>query len=231
MTSVATSGRRLHRDETQHLQQVVLHDVAHRPDGLVEAAAVCDAEVLAHRDLHRGDELPVPDRLEDRVGEAEVEDVLDGHLPEEVVDPVELRLVDERMELGVEFARGGKVVPERLLDHDPGVLGESLLRQAADNGAEERRRDLEVEDWAVRALDRLRHLGVRGVVGEVAVDVGESLRELPEDLVIELLAGRDDRLTCVPDELLERPVVERDSDDRAAREAREPRDGRATGTS
>ena len=97
---------------------MVLHDVAHRADRVVEVAAVGDAEVLAHRDLHRGDELPVPDRLEDRVREAEVEDVLDRHLPEEVVDAVKLRLVDEGVQLGVQLACGREVVAERLLDDD-----------------------------------------------------------------------------------------------------------------
>ena len=105
--------------------------------------------------------MPVPDRLEDRVREAEVEDVLDGHLPEEVVDPVELRLVDERVQFGVQRASRSEVVTERLLDDDPRVLGETRLRQPADDGAEERGRDLEVEDRQLRVADRLRDLRVR----------------------------------------------------------------------
>ena len=104
---------------------MVLDDVAHRAHRVVEVPAIGDVEVLAHSDLHAGDELPVPDRLEDRVREAQVEDVLDGHLSEEVVDPVELRLVDQRVQLGVEGARGREVVAERLLDDDPRVLGET----------------------------------------------------------------------------------------------------------
>jgi hypothetical protein len=102
-------------------------------------------------------------RLEDRVREAEVEDVLDGHLPEEVVDAVELRLVDQRVELGIQRARGREVVPERLLDDDARALGESCLRQAADDGAEQRGRDLEVEDRKARAVDRLRDWLVRSL--------------------------------------------------------------------
>ena len=37
--------------------------------------------------------------------------------------------------------------------------------------------------------------------------------------IVELFARRDDRVTCALDELLERPVVERDADDRAIEEA------------
>src|SRR5206468_6817499 len=64
-------------------------DVAQRSDRVVEMAAVVDAEVLGHRDLHRRDVVRAPDRLEHRVGEAEVQDLLGAHLPEVVVDPVE----------------------------------------------------------------------------------------------------------------------------------------------
>ncbi len=93
-------------------------DVAQRADRVVEVAAVLDAEVLGHRDLDAVDVVPVPDRLEHRVGEAEVEDLLEAHLPEEVVDPVELGLVDVLVQLGGERAGGVEVVAERLLDDD-----------------------------------------------------------------------------------------------------------------
>ena len=50
-------------------------------------------------------------------------------------------------------------------------------RQAADDGAEQERRDLEVEDGGLRALDGLRDLSVGCVVREVSVVVREPLRE------------------------------------------------------
>ena len=43
----AASSRRLHGDEAQDLEEVVLHDVAHRADGVVEMAAIGDPEVLS----------------------------------------------------------------------------------------------------------------------------------------------------------------------------------------
>jgi len=80
------AGRRLHRGQRQHLQQVVLDDVAQGADLVVEDSAVLDPEVLGHRHLHVGDLGAVPDRLEDRVGEAQVGDVHHRFLAEEVVD-------------------------------------------------------------------------------------------------------------------------------------------------
>ena len=101
----------------------MVHDhVTQRPDRVVEVAAVLDAEVLGHRDLDGRDVVPVPDRLEHRVREPEVDDLLRPHLPEVVVDPQELRLVDVLVQLRGEVARGLEVVPERLLDDDAGVL-------------------------------------------------------------------------------------------------------------
>ena len=61
-------------------------DVAESTDGVVEVAAILDAEVLGHRDLHRGDEVAVPHGLEQHVRETQVDDLLGAHLPEVVVD-------------------------------------------------------------------------------------------------------------------------------------------------
>jgi hypothetical protein len=112
--------RRLHRGRGDDLHEVVDDDVAQRADGVVEVPAILDAEVLGHRDLHALDVVAVPDGLEDRVREPQEEDLLEAHLPEVVVDPVELRLVDGLVQLVGERAGGLAVVPERLLDHGRG---------------------------------------------------------------------------------------------------------------
>ncbi len=87
-------GGRLHRDEREHLKDVVLDHVAHHARLLVVAAAPLDADRLGVRDLDVVDVLPVPDRLEDAVGEAEDEQVLHRLLAEVVVDAVDLRLFE-----------------------------------------------------------------------------------------------------------------------------------------
>jgi hypothetical protein len=83
---------------------VVLHHVAHGARLVVIGAAALDADGLGHGDLHVLDVARVPERLEERVGEADRHQVLDGLLPEIVVDPVDLVLVEMRRELGVERA-------------------------------------------------------------------------------------------------------------------------------
>src|SRR6185295_17805827 len=46
---------------------MVLHDVAQRPDRVIETTPVPYAEVLGHGDLHALDVVAVPQRLEDGV--------------------------------------------------------------------------------------------------------------------------------------------------------------------
>ena len=84
--------RRLHRDQAQQLQQVVLHHVAQRAGPVVEVAAAFDAHRLGHRDLHVVDRGRVPQRLEQHVGEAQRQQVLHRLLAEIVIDAEDLLL-------------------------------------------------------------------------------------------------------------------------------------------
>ena len=76
--------RLLHRGEGEELEQVVLDDVAGGADPVVVARPAADADVLGHRDLHVVDVVGVPDRLEQLVGEAQRQQVLDRLLAEVV---------------------------------------------------------------------------------------------------------------------------------------------------
>ena len=66
---------------------MVLDHVAGGADAVVVAGAAADADVLGHGDLHVVDVVAVPDRLEQLVGEAQRQHVLDGLLAQVVVDP------------------------------------------------------------------------------------------------------------------------------------------------
>ena len=179
------AGGRLHRGRRHHLHEVVDDHVAEGAHGIVEMAAILDPEVLRHRDLHAGDVVPVPDRLEHRVREPQVEDLDEAHLPEEVVDPVELGLVDVAVDLVVERAGGRDVVAEGLLDDHARVLGQPGLGESLDDGAEEEGRDLEVEDRALGIRDRSRHALEGAGVGEVARHVRKPRGEAVEDLLVD----------------------------------------------
>ena len=73
---------------------MVLHHVAHRPGVVVVAAAVLHAKGLVDADLHMVDVRRAPDRLEQRIGEAQGHQVLHGFLAQVVVDAEHPRLVE-----------------------------------------------------------------------------------------------------------------------------------------
>ena len=81
---------------------MVLDDVARHAGLLVELAAPLDADLLGDGDLHVVDVLAVPERLEDAVGEAEDEEVLDRLLAEVVIDAEDLALVERRATIVVQ---------------------------------------------------------------------------------------------------------------------------------
>ena len=69
------------------------HHVLVGAGALVEIGPLIEAEGLGDVDLDVVDEVSVPDRLEQAVGEAERQDVLRGLLAEEVVDAEDLPLL------------------------------------------------------------------------------------------------------------------------------------------
>ena len=99
---------------------MVLDDVAKGAGMVVErAAAAFHAHGFRGGDLHVVDELPVHDRLKDRVAETEGQQVLNGLLAQVVVDAVNLMLVQPLEDLDVQRLGRGEVVAERFFDDDP----------------------------------------------------------------------------------------------------------------
>jgi len=103
--------RRLHAQQRQQLQHVILDQVAQRARVVVVAGAAADADVLGGRDLHVGDVVAIPQRLEHAVREAKREHVLDRLLAQVVVDAKNLALREHRQDLAVELAGLGSDVP------------------------------------------------------------------------------------------------------------------------
>src|SRR5215472_2408584 len=95
---------------------MVLKHVAQTPRLLVIAAAMLDAQALSRGNLHVVDVIAVPDRLDNRVGEAKGEDVLHGLLTEVVNDPIDLIFFKHLMDNRVQLPRGVEVASKWLLD-------------------------------------------------------------------------------------------------------------------
>ncbi len=153
---------------------MVLNDVANDPGLFVELAAPLDPERLGHGDLHVFDVVPVQNRLEKGVGEAEVEDVLHRLLAEVVIDAKDVLLRIGLVQDPVQIARRSEIASERFLENDPAVPRAAGVAEVLHHDREEARRDREVGDRMARPGELLgdRREGRRIVV--VAVDVGET---------------------------------------------------------
>ena len=82
---------------------MVLEHVADDAGRVVVAGAAADVDFLGHGDLHVVDVVAVPDRLEDRVGEPQHEQVLHRFLAEVVIDAVHLPLAEHGVDGLVEL--------------------------------------------------------------------------------------------------------------------------------
>src|SRR5262249_22710522 len=197
----------------QDLEQVVLDDVADRPGVVVELSAPLDAELLGHGDLHRVDVVAIPDRLEERVGEAEEEQVLDRVLAEVVVDAEDGFLGEDRVDRRVELPGRGDVAAEGFLDDHAGAFGAPRLAESLDDVAEEKGRDREVVRRVLRGAERLPEDGEGRGIAVVSIDVLEPREELPEGLLVHASAVLVDARLRALAQLFERPSRLRDADD------------------
>ena len=119
---------------------------------LVEGDAVADIEQLGHVDLHVVDEIAVPDRLKEAIGEAEGEDVLRRLLAEEMVDAEDLVLGEDRVQLSVQRLGAFEIRAERLFHHDMRALDEFGLVEHAHGGERGVRRHAEIMEELVVAF-------------------------------------------------------------------------------
>jgi hypothetical protein len=177
---VVAAGGGFHAEAGDELEHVVLDDVADGSGLVVETATVGDAEVLGHSDLDAFNVGMAPAGLDERVGVAEVEEVLDGLLAEVVVDAEDGALREDGMEGAVEDLGGGAVVAEGFFDNHAGTLGAAGFLQGLGDGGEEAGRDGEVVERALGAAQGLAQGGEGGGVGIVALDVAEEGAELGE---------------------------------------------------
>ena len=122
------------------------------------------------------------ERLEDRVAEAEAQDVLDGLFPEVVIDAVDLALVEDARDDRTQLARAREVGPERLLDDDARprrlalAVDEARGREIADDSGKELGRDRQIEQATAAET-------------ELGVEVVEPLLQLQKRLAVVVVPG------------------------------------------
>jgi len=110
-------------------KQVVLDHVAQLA-GLIEVApAAFDADGFGDGDLHVGDVVLVPLRLEQAVGEAQGDQVLHRVLAQVMIDAIGAVFREEARHRVVHLAGRLQVMADGFFQHHAGALGQPRLRQ------------------------------------------------------------------------------------------------------
>src|SRR5215831_21300373 len=123
---------------------MVLDNVANRAGLVVERTTSLHAEVLRHRDLHAFDVMAVPDRFQERVGEAEEHHVMHLPFPKIMVNPEDRRLVKGAQQESIQLLRRGEIVAKRFFDNYPGSRRAAGFDQLFHNSAEQYWRNRQV---------------------------------------------------------------------------------------
>gem|GEM_PF-6876200 len=174
--------RRLHRHQTEQLQQVVLQHVAHGAGVVVIAATILHAQGFGHGDLDVVDVGGPPDRLEQCIGEAQRHEVLHRLLAQVMVDPVDARFGEHLADGRVDRARRLKRMADGFFQHDACVLtGKAHAFQVGGDGLEQVGRGGQVMH-PHPSFGRAEVMGqtgefaaLRGVDGEIIEARGETL--------------------------------------------------------
>src|SRR4029450_13190350 len=149
-----------------------------------------------------------------RIGETEVEDVLDRLFAEVVIDP-EDRFLGKRPEQGyVQSACRGQAPSKRFLDDDASLGRAATCGKVVDHYREQARGTGQVKKRSLRAGQRGAQAAVCLGVRVVARHVSKKRRELRKCLGIELSVFGDAGPRPI-DQLLRRPRRAGDADDQA----------------
>ena len=162
------------------------------PARVVEGAAALDAEVLRHRDLDALDVVAVPDRLEEGVGEAEEDEVLDGALPQVVVDAEDVLLRERLVQRGVQRLRAStRSFPNGFSMTSRAPSTQPAPGELLGDEPEQPLRDGEVVHRPVGVAQRPLQRVEGGGILVVAVDVAQELEHAREGRRVEAAVPLD----------------------------------------
>ena len=65
---------------------------------VVTSSARFNTLILGHRDLYMVDVMPIEQRFEDRISESKQQDILNGFFAQVMVDPIDLRFVEQTVQ-------------------------------------------------------------------------------------------------------------------------------------
>ena len=163
---------RLHGNKAHDGQQVILHHVPQGPGVVIIVGPVAHPVGLRHGDLHVVDVVAVPDGLEQGVGKAKGQDVLDRLFAQIVVDAKNLGFVKDLPQGAVQGPGRGQVMAKGLFHHDAGplaVLVQPGLAQLPGHRVNHPGRQAQIKDAVGLGIPGL--ILVRQFLGQIAEDL------------------------------------------------------------
>src|SRR5262249_43746774 len=130
---------------------MILNHVADRAGLIIERPPALNSEVFRHGDLHTLDLIAVPERLEERIREAEEHHVMDGSFSQIMIDAEDVLLVESAEQNLVKCLRRGQVVAEGLFDDDAGAASTIRFGQLFHNKSKQCGRNSEVVSRSLRS--------------------------------------------------------------------------------
>src|SRR3974390_1236314 len=129
---------------------MVRHHVAQCAGLLVEATATLNTYGFGHCDLYVVDMVAVPEWLEDAIGKAQHQNILDRFFAEEVINSIDLTFGQYLEDLSIKGLCGSKVVSERFFDDYPSprcfrLLSQPRMAELLDNRSKETLADRQIE--------------------------------------------------------------------------------------
>ncbi len=158
--------------------------------GLVEVApAALDADGFGDGDLHMGNVVLVPLRLEQAVGKAQGDEVLHRVLAQVMIDAVGAVFREEARHCIVHLAGRPQVMADGLFQHDAGAFGQPRLRQpGADRAVDGSRRGEESDD-AFGLAGLVCQRGVILAAAELHAQVAQTGKEALQHTFVEFALG------------------------------------------
>src|SRR5215831_16677364 len=123
---------------------MVLHDVADRTRLIIKSTPPLNAEIFGHGHLYTRDVVAIPERFQERIGEAKDEQVVHRPLAQVMVDAEDRLLVEGAEQRAVERLRRKAIMTERFFNDDASAVRAASFAQLFHNRLEQPRRDGEI---------------------------------------------------------------------------------------
>ena len=191
---------------------MILHHIADRTHLFVEGAAALHAEILGHGDLDIPDIFTVPDRLEEGVGKAKVQQILHRFLAQVVIDAKDRGFLEHFVQGAIERLRTREIPAEGLLDDDSRIHRAAALLQPLHDAGEHAGRDGKVVNGAFCEPDDGFQFGKGLGRRVIAIDVAQQRGQLCKADFVEIAVVLD-AVAGTLFELVQIPTGARHADD------------------